>query len=115
MKAEIVPCGPYANESEKRAAITIKTKLENHPGDGLWLILTNVEFASKSSSRPDEIDLLVIGPTGIHLIETKHWDSKYVDNRANTFTVEDQSDILQRKARRLAGRVKQMWPEANFI
>lgn len=115
MKVKLIQCGPYANDSERRATEFLKEKLESLSGDGLWVLFSNIEFGTTPSSRPDEIDLLVVGPSGVHVLETKHWDNKYVENKANALTVDDQSEILNKKARRIAGKVKRLWASANFI
>jgi serine/threonine protein kinase len=114
-KVRLIQCGPFANESEQRAAQTLKAKLESLQGDGLWILFLNIEFSSQPNSRPEEIDIFAIGPSGVHVIEVKHWDNKYVENKLNGYTVDDQAEILLRKARRVAGRIKKYWSGVNFI
>ena len=115
MKVKVIQCGPYANESEQRAVETLEARLKALPGQGLWVLFANIEFSANPTSRPEEIDIFVIGPSGVHVIEVKHWDNKYVENKLNIYTLEDQAEILLRKSRRLAGRVKKLWSSVNFV
>jgi Nuclease-related domain len=61
-----------------------------------------------SSSSPlhqsDDLDLVPIGPRGVFLIETKHWDAAWINN--NRASAESEAEKLTAKARRFAGRVK---------
>ena len=75
MSARHIPCGVSVNESERQAIERLKTKLP----DG-WIVLSNLNHSSSAAYPSDEIDLIVIGPPGVTVIEVKHWDLDYVKN-----------------------------------
>ena len=73
MKVILFPCGPAANESELKAFEHLKNRLQAEPGDEDWVLLTNLAFSVTHQLQSDEIDLVVIGPPGVRVIEVKHW------------------------------------------
>lgn len=99
MRVKHIQCGPYANESEIKAIQNIKSHLDGLPGDGLWILLSNLPFSVTDSGTSSEIDIVAIGPTGVHVLEIKHWDFRYIDAVRNAPIVEQEAEKLQRKAR----------------
>ena len=78
MKVELISCGPAVNESERKAAAQLKTRLIAEQGDGEWLLLTNLAFSTTHRRQSDEIDIVAIGPPGVRVIEVKHWTAAWV-------------------------------------
>ena len=99
MKATPVPCGPAVNESERRAFNRLKTGLIGHPGDGEWILLTNLTFSTAHRLQSDEIDIVAIGPPGVRVIEVKHWTAAWV--RKHGDRVEQEADRVTGKARKI--------------
>jgi hypothetical protein len=67
MKVTLFPCGPAANESELRAFLRLKGELQAEIGEGAWVLLTNIAFSVTHQLQSDEIDLVVIGPSGVRV------------------------------------------------
>ena len=99
MKVHHIPCGPAVNESERKAIEQIKSRLINTPGDGEWILLTNLEFSASNLRQADEIDIVVIGPPGVQIIEVKHWSFNWV--KRNKEIVRSEADRVTQKARRI--------------
>ena len=99
MKANVIHCGPFANESEQRAVDALKTRLIGQLGEVEWLLLTNLPFSTSDHRQPDEIDIIAIGPPGVRVIEVKHWTAAWV--RRNRGIVEHEADRVTTKARRV--------------
>lgn len=66
-------CGPAANESESKAFDYLKRRLQSVTGDGEFILLTNLSFSITHRLQSDEVDIVVIGPPGVRVIEVKHW------------------------------------------
>src|SRR6516225_1523113 len=96
MRVDHLPCGPFVNASEKRAFDLLSQKLKSEPGDSRFVILTNVICSVTGGGQPPEIDVIIVGPTGLHVVEVKHWDRAYI--RANRHVVEAEAEKLARKA-----------------
>ena len=73
MKVTPVHCGPFVNESERKAFEQIRSRLISDHGHGEWLLLTNLAFSETHRLQSDEIDIVAIGPPGVRVIEAKHW------------------------------------------
>ena len=58
MKVTPVHCGSFVNESERKAFEQIKSRLISIPGDGEWLLLTNLAFSATHRFQSDEIDIV---------------------------------------------------------
>ena len=97
-----IACGPYVNESERVAVERLKSKLQSLP-TGTWLLLSNLNNAGKQHQLSDEIDLIVIGPPGISVVEIKHWDASFLKQRS--FEVELEAEKLNAKAKRVKGKI----------
>ena len=77
------------------------------------MILSNVPHAVTTQAVPDDVDLIVIGPSGLHVIEVKHWDRSYVKDFQATVTHE--ADKLCNKIRRIASKLKRANLDAGFL
>jgi len=103
MVVEHIPFGPFVNESERKALETLKSRLTGFQGKGKWLLLTNVMFSARQERLSDEIDMIAIGPTGLHIIEIKHWDQYHIKERP--LWVEEQADILNTKVKIIKSKI----------
>ncbi len=65
-----------------------------------WFLLGNLFFTDKANRTNNEIDFLLIGPSGVQLIEVKGWTKSILDEDLET--VMDQCGILSQKAKRFA-------------
>ncbi len=99
MKASVIPCGPAVNKSELMAVERLKSGLIGQPGDGEWLLLTNLTFSATHRLQSDEIDIVAIGPSGVRVIEVKHWTAAWV--RQHRDRVEQEADRVTNKARKI--------------
>ncbi|MGH7965525.1 MAG: NERD domain-containing protein, partial [Candidatus Binatia bacterium] len=97
-----IPCGPFANQSERHATEYLKTRLTGTPGQ--WVLLTNHASSAGIQWLADELDVVVIGPSGVHPIEIKHWNT--ADLHSKQQIAEREADKLNEKARRLKGRLQ---------
>src|SRR5262249_61800848 len=78
MKVQHIECGDFANESERQAFEAVKQKLIAQPSSDEWIILSNISHSFSSQRPSDEIDLLIIGPQGLFVIEVKNRDSAWI-------------------------------------
>ena len=108
MKVKHYPCGPAANQSEVKAFEKLKTGIISLPGDEKWVLLTNLTFSVTHEYQSDEIDIVVIGPPGVRVIEVKHWTDSY-RNRDRDQTVHA-ADLLTRKTRKVATTLRKTVP-----
>lgn len=109
MRVTLFPCGPAANESELRGFEHLKNRLQAEPGDEAWVLLTNLAFSVTHQLQSDEIDIVVIGPTGVRAIEIKHWAPQWID--AHKIDVEDEANRLTNKARKIGTTLRRFYPE----
>ena len=98
-----IPCGPYVNESERIAVEGVKNKLQGL-SSGPWILLSNLNHAAQPHLQSDEIDLVVIGPTGVSVLEIKHWDSSFL--KSHSSEIEHEADKVTTKAKRVAGKIR---------
>ena len=106
MKVHLIPCGPLANESERKASHHLKTRLISEPGQDEWLLLTNFTFSATHQRQSDEIDIVVIGPPGVQIVEVKHWTAAWVNG--NSEIVEQEAERLTNKARRIGTELRRL-------
>lgn len=99
MKVTVIQCGPMANESEQKAMEHLRQGLQAQPGDGHWILLTNLAFSVTHRMQSDEIDIIAIGPAGVRLIEVKHWNAQWVVDRG--YDLEREADLVTSKARKV--------------
>jgi serine/threonine protein kinase len=103
-----ISCDSYANESEENATEYIFSKLKNNKNTGSWYIFTNYSvFSDISYHLPLEIDMLFIGTRGLQIIEIKHWDSDYINNRDNLEIIKKEAVKLNNKVKKIIGKIRQ--------
>lgn len=98
-----LPCGEFVNASEKMAVERLRAKLISRGGD--WIILSNLHHAQHPNLRSDEMDIVVIGANGVHVIEVKHWDVSYL--KQHLLTAEAEAERINTKSKRVAGKLRQ--------
>ena len=109
MKVQVVSCGPAVNESERKAINQLKTCLIAEPGDGEWLLLTNLTFSATHRLQSDEIDIVIIGPPGIRVVEVKHWTAAWA--KRNPVVVEHEAERVTHKARKIGTTLRKQIPD----
>ena len=113
MRVDHLPCGAFVSSSEKTAFDHIRGKLRGELGDDRFLILTNVAHSVGANAPADEIDMITLGPTGVQVIEVKHWDRTYL--RRDKWVVEHEADKLERKTRKVATRLRAAYPALGRV
>lgn len=78
--------------------------MQNLRGDQEWIILSNLDYAPNPVTASVEIDLIILGFTGIHIIEVKHWNSEYLKNYLQQ--VNHETDKLQRKVKKIVTNLR---------
>jgi len=106
MRVTIFTCGPAANESELKAAEHLKNRLQSIQGNEEWVLLTNLAFSVTHQLQSDEIDMVVIGPPGVQVIEIKHWTAQWFDTHPDL--VEQEADKVTNKARKIGTTLKKV-------
>ncbi|MGD9563073.1 MAG: NERD domain-containing protein [Pyrinomonadaceae bacterium] len=105
MAVKHLVCGAYANNSERYAVEFLKVRLQNHANSVEWALLSNYSNSTSAQYLSDELDLVVIGPSGVVVVEIKHWSSADMkDGRINI--AESEADKLNEKAKRLKGKLQ---------
>ena len=99
MRVTVFPCGSAANESEIKAVKHLETRLQSVQGQDEWVLLTNLAFSVTHQLQSDEIDIVAIGPTGVRVVEVKHWSAQWID--AHEDRVGHEADLVTNKARKL--------------
>lgn len=108
-----IPCGEYANQSEQMAVERLRASLTGFGGNDRWILLSNVPHAVNTQAVPDDIDLIAIGPSGLHVIEIKYWDRAYA--KGVTTTVAHEANKLVDKVRRIASKLKNAGIDAGYL
>ncbi len=85
----------------------MKNRLQAEPGDRQWVLLRNLTFSVTPQRQSDEIDLVVIGPPGVRLVEVKHWTAKWA--QAESREVEQEAERVTYKARKLGTTLRKRW------
>ena len=106
-------CGPFANDSERKAFEHVRSRLESTRGDGDWVLLTNLAFSVTPRMQADEIDLVAIGPPGVRVVEVKHWTPEWVD--AHPEVVGHEADKVTHKARRIGTTLRRSVPKLDRV
>lgn len=109
MPVTFVPCGPAANESERKAFEYLKARLQSQAGQQPWFLLGNLLFSVNHQLQADEIDCVVVGPPGVRVVEIKHWTPQWFQD--NRLIVEQEAKRLSLKARKLASAIRKVVPE----
>jgi Nuclease-related domain len=113
MKVTTFACGPAANESEQLASSHLKTRLQSVEGPGGWALLTNLTFSVTNQLQADEIDLVLLGPSGVRVVEVKHWTSQWME--AHTDVVHREADKLTNKARKIGTTLRKLRPALPHV
>src|SRR5262249_49069411 len=108
MNVTLFHCGPAANESELKGFEQLKNRLQSAPGNDDWVLFTNLAFSVTHQLQADEIDIVVIGPTGVRVIEIKHWTAQWVDEHKDQ--VEHEADKVTNKARKVGSTLRRYVP-----
>ncbi len=113
MNVRAFPCGPFANDSERKAFEHVRGRLDSTLGAGDWVLLTNLAFSVTHRMQADEIDLVVIGPPGVRVVEVKHWAPEWVDD--NQEEVGREADKVTHKAKRIGTTLRRSVPELGRV
>ncbi len=113
MKITHFQCGPASNESELKAFSRLENQLRSMEGQGEWVMLTNLAFSVTHQLQSDEIDIVLVGPTGIHVIEVKHWTAKWVNS--NKDVVEQEAERVTSKARKIGTTLRKVVTDLPFV
>ena len=105
MKVTPFHCGPFANVSERQAVEHLKHRLISTPGDGEWILLSNLSFSASHRMQAAEIDIVAIGPPGVRVIEVKHWSTDWIN--LNQSSVDHEADKVTDKARKVGTTLRQ--------
>lgn len=111
-KVNHIPCGPFANESERLTCEKLKNKLQGLSSEGSYILLSNIPFNFQAQGLSDEIDLLIICPSGVTVIEVKHWDMNYL--KEYPVIVESEAERLNNKVKKIATKVRTKY-DVGFI
>ena len=87
---------------ERLAIERLKAKLQGIQGP--WILLSNVNHSTAATRFSDEIDQIIIGPSGVFVVEVKHWDSSFLKQRPEA--VDAEAEKAHEKAKRVAGKLK---------
>ena len=83
------------------------------PGKDEWMLLTNLVFSVTHQLQSDEIDIVLIGPPGVCVIEVKHWTSKWVTS--NKQLVEREAERVTDKARKIGTTLRRIVADLPFV
>ena len=108
-------CGPFANESERTAFEHLRSRIESSlgAGDDQWILLTNLTWSVTHQFQADEIDLIAIGPTGVRVIEVKHWSRRWVDDHPDL--MDQEADRVTNKARKIGTTSRKSVPDLGRV
>ena len=112
-RVKVVTCGRAVNESERKAIEQLRHSLRDAQPEGEWLLLTNLLFSATHRQQSDEIDILVIGPPGVRVVEVKHWSAAYA--KRNPDLVAREADRVARKAVKVGTTLKRDCPEVPWV
>lgn len=76
-------------------------------------MLTNLAHGLKPDGQPDEIDIVVLVAGGAAVLEVKHWEISRL--KSHSHEVERQSDLVTAKAKRIASRLRRVYPQVGFV
>ena len=113
MRVDHLPFSPFVNASEERAYQHLSRQLMAEAGDARFVILTNVAHSVTSGGQADEIDIVLIGRSGVHVVEVKHWDRAYV--RSNRDVVAAEADKIALKVRKVAAKLRRRYPDLGYL
>lgn len=106
---KLISCGEFVTASEKMAVDYLKSELKSDKNisEGIWYLVTNVSISSKNNSLPYEVDILIIGPTGVFPIEVKHWDQNSV-NSTDSAILSREAEKIDKKAKIIKGKLQRL-------
>jgi nuclease-like protein len=107
MKVTLFSCGPAANESELTAFKHLESRLCSTVGDEEWVLLANLAFSFTHRLQSDEIDIVVIGPPGIRVIEVKHWTAQWADEHMDDLVAQEAERVTE-KARKIGTTLRRI-------
>lgn len=113
VKVTLFSGGPAANESELKSFQVLKTRLQSEPGEGEWVLLTNLVFSVTHQLQADEIDIVAIGPTGVRVIEVKHWTAQWIEEHKRD--LDDEADRVINKARKIGTTLRRVVSDLGFV
>ena len=91
----------------------LKSYLESIPGQDEWMLLTNLTLSVTHQLQSDEIDMIVIGPPGVLVVEVKHWTAKWVNSYKEE--VERAADLVTNKARKIGTTLRKVVQNLGFV
>ena len=106
MRVTVFSCGSAANESELKAYEHLKRRLQSASGSQEWVLLTNLSFSVTHQLQSDEIDIVAIGPSGVRVIEVKHWTTQWIAQHKDL--VEQEADKVTNKARKIGTTLRRI-------
>lgn len=77
-KAHHAICRPTVNQSELKAIKHLRLRLSSESGEGKWVFSKNLNLTATRRRQPEEIDVVAIGPSGVQVIEVKHWTESWI-------------------------------------
>ena len=107
------PCGSAQNESELKALNQLRNQLRSMPGNDEWILLTNLAFSVTHQLQSDEIDIVLIGPPGVCVVEVKHWTTKWITS--NKRLVEHEAERVTDKARKIGTTLRRIVADLPFV
>ncbi len=113
MKVSHIACGPTVNESEEKAISLLRENLSTIPSDEEWILLSNLTFSINHQLQSDEIDIVVIGPPGVKVLEVKHWNSQWMES--NQKILEHEAERIMGKARKVGTTLRRRYPKLPHV
>ncbi|WP_352829240.1 NERD domain-containing protein [Mesorhizobium sp. M0159] len=111
MRVIHLPCGPFANASELTAYNAVNLELRRADGQDTVFVLTNLTHPNPRG-QADEIDIVIIGPGGVVVVEVKHWDATAL--RQGDIS-DPAAELVVAKSKRIAGRLRSVDPRLGFV
>ncbi len=108
-----IPCDSATNYSERLALDRLKNNLNSLAGDDEWILLSNLRFSSRNDQQSDEIDIVVIGPFGLKIVEVKHWT--YTWTKSHKQAVEHEAEKVTDKAKRIGTTLRNSVPNLGKV
>jgi serine/threonine protein kinase len=78
-----------------------------------WVLLTNVLYSVDERAMPSEIDIVAVGTPGLFVIETKHWDRAFLNERKDV--VQREAEKLHSKVQKIITAVRRIDPDYGFL
>src|SRR5690606_19647824 len=91
----------------------LKSRLLAEAPDREWVLLTNLAFSVNHQLQADEIDIVAIGPTGVRVIEVKHWSPQWIEK--NRHQIDDEADRVTAKARKIGTTLRRVVEDVEYV